>query len=692
MKLNLERWHGWIKHITIALDVLFLVILLVNYLGYLPEFWNILYIFYFVLAVNTIFIAFKINKIPENKRENNTWIYLTSHLFILILVVIAVNQFLKRDIITNLMPYLIGFAIASGFLTFYSHQNKVEKELEDEKEKEEHEEKKRYDLFPHMFPTLAKIPIVRNIARWMYKEGWAFSIPFVIIAIAFIALKIAMPLIYNGSYIDEYYHILSGVEFFKTGHFAEFYYGLTYLRGLYLTLIAGFVSNLSNNNIFFLKLIPSFLGIINFFLLFIIAKRLINNKLSILCLLFIYSISYLIIFNHFYIRIYVFYEFFILLLSLLILNLTNNITLGNKKVLFINLSLIILTTFFVLLLSFDSGRYMILVYVLFGLAILFLFYFDQFIKNFNISKISFIIKLSFLKRIVIVIIFFIIILLILNFNGLLNEFTSVKVTHTTPDNLKYYNFFFEQGIILTLLFIISFLYLITGSLSNKSKEEALVIIPTLLLFIIHFLSSSDIQVTRNILYLLPLYYLTLVFILTRFKFNSIFKIIVFLIIISNILVVYPNGFLSHPYIPEEINYIDNSIYSDVSYLCKDSLIITAGSPGVAQFYKINPSYYVNTNYNDPKFININNPDSQIAFFDFNSNNYKETYTRIPLLINENELEELYYNNSNICYITGGLPYSWVNQKTRDFVTNNFHKYKSYNTNNNRIGMELYIKS
>src|SRR3989339_2173218 len=134
---TLERWYGWVKHTTIALDVLFLVVLLVNYFGYLPKFWNILYIFYFVLAVNTGFLALRINKIPENERDNNTWIYLTGHLFILILIVLGVNQFLQREIVNDYLPYIIGFAIASGFLTFYSHQNKVEKELEDEKDKEE---------------------------------------------------------------------------------------------------------------------------------------------------------------------------------------------------------------------------------------------------------------------------------------------------------------------------------------------------------------------------------------------------------------------------------------------------------------------------------------------------------------------------------------------------------------------------
>ena len=215
---TLERWYGWVKHTTIALDVLFLVVLLVNYLGYLPEFWNILYIFYFILTVNTGFLALRINKIPENERENNTWIYLTGHLFILILIVLGVNQFLQREIVNDYLPYIIGFAIASGFLTFYSHQNKVEKELEDEKEKEEAKEKKRKDEFSTKFKTLSKFnlpygfaKVIRNkndslfnkilkliiltiacpfiflirlpysFTKWMYKEGWWYSVGLILI-------------------------------------------------------------------------------------------------------------------------------------------------------------------------------------------------------------------------------------------------------------------------------------------------------------------------------------------------------------------------------------------------------------------------------------------------------------------------------------------------------------------------------
>ncbi len=190
MNFNINKHYLWVKHITIALDVLFLAVLLINYLGNLPSFWKITWIFYFVLAINTGFLALKINKIPEYERDDKSWIYLTSHLFILILVVIAINQFLKRAIVIDYMPYIIGVAIASGFLTFFTHRDKVEKELEDEKEREESEEKRRKEDFKYKFPTLNKIPVLRSIVKWMYKEGWIYVALLVILIILYIIIRV----------------------------------------------------------------------------------------------------------------------------------------------------------------------------------------------------------------------------------------------------------------------------------------------------------------------------------------------------------------------------------------------------------------------------------------------------------------------------------------------------------------------
>ncbi len=136
-------WYKILHHFTIGVDILFVFLLLFNWLSYLPEFWNMTYIFFAVVAVNTGFLAFKINKIPEAVRDKSSMIYYFSHFFLLSLVVIALNQFLKRVWIIEHLSEISAVAIGLGFLTFYAYRNKVEREIEDEGVSEEKAEKKK---------------------------------------------------------------------------------------------------------------------------------------------------------------------------------------------------------------------------------------------------------------------------------------------------------------------------------------------------------------------------------------------------------------------------------------------------------------------------------------------------------------------------------------------------------------------
>lgn len=164
-----------IKHLTISVDVLYLFLILFSYLELLSKFWNMLYIFNFILIVNTIWLIFKIKRIPEEKRENSSRVYMFRHLLLLSLIVIALNQFLKKQVIIDFMPYLISLSIAFGFLTFYAYKNKVEKEIEQEKDDEQKEEEKRKNNFANVHPNLNRIPIFKYLLRWMYVDGWGYS-------------------------------------------------------------------------------------------------------------------------------------------------------------------------------------------------------------------------------------------------------------------------------------------------------------------------------------------------------------------------------------------------------------------------------------------------------------------------------------------------------------------------------------
>src|SRR3989338_257137 len=212
-KLN---YYKVLKLSIIPINAILISLLIFELLGKLPVFWNSMIMFYILLVFDSAFLALRLNRISEEKREKDYTVFWAKYLFILSLIIIAVNQFIQRQIVTDLTPYIIGISIASGFLTFFAGKERAEKEIEDEKEKEEQSEKKRKDEFPSKFPVINKIWGLRSIVKWMYGEGLAFSIAFIIIAMIFIDIKVLMPIIYNGSYLDEYTHIASGIEFFKT--------------------------------------------------------------------------------------------------------------------------------------------------------------------------------------------------------------------------------------------------------------------------------------------------------------------------------------------------------------------------------------------------------------------------------------------------------------------------------------------
>lgn len=165
------NYYRIIKYSIIPLDIVMIGLLAMNYLGKLPAFWNSIYIFYVLLIINTLFLTLRLNNISEKERENDYTVFWAKYLFLLGLVVLAINQFLQREIITQHMNYIIGVVIALGFLTFFASRERVEKEIEDEKITEEKAELRRKEEFATRFPFINKIPVLRSLVKWMYKEG-----------------------------------------------------------------------------------------------------------------------------------------------------------------------------------------------------------------------------------------------------------------------------------------------------------------------------------------------------------------------------------------------------------------------------------------------------------------------------------------------------------------------------------------
>ena len=184
-----SKYYNLLKHTSVILDALFIVSFILDYFNYLPVFFNVVYIFYFTLIINTFFLVIKIKHIRKEDKNKENVIYLSKYLFLLTLLIIALNQFLNRQIVIDYMYYIVGFSIASGFLTFYSSKENFEKQIEKEKNDEVRNELERKDNFKFRFPRINNIPIFRSIVKWMYKEGWWYCVLLIAILVFSVLLK-----------------------------------------------------------------------------------------------------------------------------------------------------------------------------------------------------------------------------------------------------------------------------------------------------------------------------------------------------------------------------------------------------------------------------------------------------------------------------------------------------------------------
>src|SRR3989344_2906875 len=146
-----------LKYSLIPVNLLLVLTFVLNYFKFLPAYWKSVYVFYFALVIDTCFFAFRIKKILEDKKDNYGIVYLSKYFFLLSLIILVFNQFLKRQIIIDNLSYLIGLSIALGFLTFFASKDRVEKGIEDKKTKDGWAEERRREEFDNKFKGISKL-------------------------------------------------------------------------------------------------------------------------------------------------------------------------------------------------------------------------------------------------------------------------------------------------------------------------------------------------------------------------------------------------------------------------------------------------------------------------------------------------------------------------------------------------------
>jgi len=435
-----------------------------------------------------------------------------------------------------------------------------------------------------------------------------------------------------------------------------------------------------------LKMIPASLGIVNFFLLYAVSRRINMSKWPSIILMIVYTISPWVIFNHLYIRMYVFYEFFILLVLNIFLYALSQFK--KDKVLQANIAFIVIAIVDVIayLFSNDLGSLAIVIFT----GSLFL-YFSFFIAP-NINSHNQLVNRIFKAKVLYKILFFTIVIspfvILFQVPYMVLSVFSQTIKYTTPADLKYANLFLNLNFAFTILFIASTKRLFTN---NKNIYLGSAIFGSSVLFFMHIASPDSIQLTRGILYFLPLFYMVAISYLSYIKSNYINYFLIAILLIT-VIGNYPTNFLLHPYIPKEVTYIDDYAYVGARALCNGKIIITSSRPGILLFFGIKPDFYVNTKYNDRVWV-ASDEESSLAYFSTTTGMFFDTYSDTPIIKNVEEFRTIYNTYQNICYITGALPYSWINNDVRSFIDENFiEEDKKYRTNETSVNMKLYLKS
>ncbi len=451
---------------------------------------------------------------------------------------------------------------------------------------------------------------------------------FILITTVFLIIKFGMPLIYQGSFVDEYNHIFAGIEFWETGNFPVFKIAQgPYTRGASTSVLVGLFFKIFGQSLYVAKMVPAFIGIIDYFLLYGISGFIFKDKGSKKwrnLLMIIYTTSMYVIFNHFYVRMYILYEFFTLAVIFFGLQLLKAFHKNNWRMVFLSLSSIVGLNIINYLWSNDTIKYFILFIT--GVIFLYFYIFDfkslvskgegAFIKGFN-NFIGFLERNLWLKYSLLLILGGIIIS-IPEFQERLNFYLHGNVAYSAQPRHQYAHVFFVYNTVFSLLFVGAIGWdlrkvkkLFVGerakgdNISLLLSKKALFLIEfiAVCLWIIFFAMSKHLQITRGIFYFFPIFYIVVIrgfMLLYRlFKFFDVklryFYLMGSIMVIFNLMATFlPNAFWAGPNIEAEIVYLRyKEVFEEAKVECKDEVIVfDFHDPWIGEFYGLSPDYVV----------------------------------------------------------------------------------------------------
>ena len=241
--------------------------------------------------------------------------------FLVLLGFVAITQFFKFEWAKEYNVILTILAVFFGVITFYQNKEVIE-QVEEEANQEQIEEEKRKQEFPSKFPRISKVPVFKSLIKWMYKEGWWYSLFLVTLILVSLSLKL-WNLGKLGLQWDEFYTYatLKSISDYGTTNLPS---GFFYLRGIVYHYLVSIITIPLGINEFSMRLFSVFCSIMTILGIYLVGKNILDKKIALLSAL-ILSFSPL---NFEYSRIARFYPFLQMAIIFMFLYLIkiNNVT------------------------------------------------------------------------------------------------------------------------------------------------------------------------------------------------------------------------------------------------------------------------------------------------------------------------------------------------------------------------------
>src|SRR3989344_5015492 len=233
-----SHFNHFIKHLAHGFAFLFILILFLDLFNFIPGYWGdkTIYLFFLSLILGTVFMGLKIKDLSSYERKESKLIKTIYYSFLILIVILSVGQFFDLPLLKEFKLEILSLSVGLGILTILFNYddltNKFELEKKNEKEFEQEKERK----FSRLSLKINRIPVLRSVLNWFYKEGWVGYALLGLIIIAFILRIWGVGRL--GLTVDEHFAYAVGKNLL-TEHKFLFSENIYYYRGwTYSILVA----------------------------------------------------------------------------------------------------------------------------------------------------------------------------------------------------------------------------------------------------------------------------------------------------------------------------------------------------------------------------------------------------------------------------------------------------------------------